>query len=85
MPDGRTWEDYRTDHLAGICDTQEVKRKAVEAWGSHSWSDCPMHNALGISSPEEAGDKKLLVACWVALYDAELLEKPAAAEEVQDE
>jgi len=49
---------------------------ALAAWGKHSWADCPMHEALGISSPEEAGDKALLVGAWVALYDGNHLDKP---------
>jgi len=77
MPDGRTWEAYSEDSMAGLCDTQEVRDKAVAAWGKHSWTDCPMHAALGIDSPDQAGaGKALLVSCWVALYDANLLDKP---------
>ena len=73
--DGRRWEDYSSDHLAGICQTPEIRAKAVAAWGAHSWSDCPMHNALGISNFGQAENPRA-VACWVALYDANLLSKP---------
>ena len=77
MPDGRLWEEYKLDHLAGICDTPEVKTKAIEAWGEHSWESCPMNAALGIESADEAGDKADAVATWVALYDSELLSCPS--------
>jgi hypothetical protein len=34
--------------------------------------------ALGLDSAAAAGDKALLVACWVACYDADLLPDPVA-------
>jgi hypothetical protein len=72
MPDGRAWEEYRADHLAGICTSPEVHARAIEAWGSHEWTSCPMHSALGISDTTEITDAALRrnVAAWVALYDA---------------
>ena len=75
MPDGRKWEAYRLDHLAGICDSPEVRAKAVAAWGAHTWQDYPLHCALGIDSSVKApgANGPILVACWVALYDANLL------------
>ena len=79
MPDGRKWEEYRLDHYAGICDSDEVRAKAGAAWGSHTWKNCPMHKALGISSTEEAGEKAKLVGCWVALYDSDVLPEPKDA------
>ena len=79
MPDGRKWEEYRLDHYAGICDSDGVRAKADAAWGSHTWKDCPMHEALGVSSVEEAGEKAKLVGCWVALYDSDLLPEPKEA------
>jgi len=76
MSDGRSWEEYRTDHLAGICTSPEVHARAVAAWGSHQWASCPMHSALGISGTTEISDAALRrnVAAWVALYDAGLLQ-----------
>jgi uncharacterized protein YjbI with pentapeptide repeats len=76
MPDRRKWEDYRLDHLAGICTSPEVHARAVAAWGSHEWTSCPMHSALGIDSTTEITDATLRrnVAAWVALYDAGLLQ-----------
>jgi uncharacterized protein YjbI with pentapeptide repeats len=78
MPDGRAWKKYRADHLAGICDTPALRERAVAAWGKHQWSDCPMHAALGIAGAAEAEDKAKRVGAWVALYDADLLERPKA-------
>lgn len=75
MIDGRKWEDYSADHLAGICQTPEVKAKAIAAWGAHSWQDCPMHCALGIDDSAQA-ENPVAVTAWVALYDSNLLSKP---------
>ena len=71
MPDGRKWEDYRVDHLAGICSEPEVIARALAAWGKHEWHSCPMHSALGIDDLDgiEDDERRSLVACWVALYD----------------
>jgi hypothetical protein len=83
MPDGRTWDAYRADHLADLCTTPEIHAKALAAWGGHSWRDCPMHAALNINSAMEAPESlRLRVACWVALYDANLLPKPEPLAEV---
>ena len=72
MPDGRLWEAYRADHLAGLCTTPEIRAKAIDAWGAHSWQDCPMHAAFNVEAPTSVA-----MAAWVALYDAKLLERPA--------
>ena len=84
MPDGRPWEVYREDHLAGICTSPDVIAKAVAAWGSHDWTSCPMHSALGIDDFSDVSDERtrLLVACWVALYDARWLTVEGAVKRV---
>jgi len=71
MPDGRKWEEYRRDHLAGICSEPQVIARALAAWGQHDWRSCPMHSALGIDGIDgiEDDERRRLVACWVALYD----------------
>ncbi len=71
MPDGRKWEEYRVDHLAGICSEPEIIARARAAWGNHDWRSCPMHSALGIGGLHLIKDdeQRRLVACWVALYD----------------
>jgi len=71
MPDGRTWEDYAADHLAGLCVAPETRAKAIEAWGGHAWENCPMHSAHGVTE-----SINIAMAAWVALYDANLLERP---------
>ncbi len=71
MPDGRPWDEYKADHLAGLCTTPEIRAKAIAAWGKHRWTDCPMHAAHGVTAPTDAN-----MAAWVALYDAGLLECP---------
>jgi len=77
MPDGRVWEAYRADHLAGLCATPEVRARAMAAWGGHSWNDCPMHAAHGWGGVADAPpSQRLAVATWVALYDGRLLERP---------
>lgn len=83
MPDGRTWEAYRADHLAGICSDPVVKARAVAAWGAHKWTSCPMHSALGIDGLTDISDAdtRRNVAAWVALYDAGLLDKPGQVTE----
>ncbi len=80
MPDGRAWELYRLDAPAGICDAPEARERAIAAWGSHTWQDCPMHAAHGWSDLGDApADKRRDVAAFVALFDARLLERPSEA------
>ena len=71
MPDGRKWEEYRVDHLAGICSEPEIIARALAAWGYHDWRSCPMHAAFSIDGLHgiEDDEQRRLVACWVALYD----------------
>ena len=78
MPDGRTWEEYSADHLAGICDDPKVRARAIAAWGGRTWDDCPMHAALGVDGLRAITDAelRLRVGAWVALYDADLLPRP---------
>ena len=80
MPDGRAWDAYRADHLAGICTEPEVVARAVAAWGSHTWESCPMHAALGIDGLHDIDGAGLRrrVGAWVALYDAGLLDVSGA-------
>jgi hypothetical protein len=84
-PDGRIWDEYQADHLAGICDDPNVLTRAIAAWGNHEWKDCPMHEALGIRGFNEIPDEelRLRVAFWVACYDADLLQKPQCGEKRQ--
>lgn len=79
MPDGRGWEDYRSDHLAGIVGG-ELAARAVAAWGEHTWESCPMHAALGIDGLGDIDDAGLRkrIGTWVALYDAHLLDVSGA-------
>ena len=80
MPDGRPWEAYCADPLAGICDEPEARSRAIAAWGHHSWTDCPMAAGLGVRSlGEVAADKRVAVAAFVALFDARLLGRDAPA------
>jgi len=75
MPDGRTWEEYQADPLAGICEEPEARARALSAWGNHTWQDCPMHTAYGWTSVADAPEtKRLLASAFVALFDAELLQ-----------
>lgn len=74
MPDGRLWEVYVSDHLAGICDEPEVRERALAAWGKHSWSSCPMSAAHGWTDITDVPvDLRIAIAAWVALYDGDLL------------
>jgi hypothetical protein len=78
MPDGRAWELYRLDPLAGICDEPEARKRAIAAWGHHQWTNCPMHAAHGYGKVGDAPeDKRVAVAVFVAVFDAELLPRPA--------
>ena len=78
LPDGRTYEAYRQDPLAGICDDPEARARAEAAWGHHTWTDCPMHAAHGWSGIGDApADRQRDVAAFVALFDARLLERAA--------
>jgi hypothetical protein len=80
LPDGRTWEAYRLDPLAGICDEPAAKKRALASWDKHSWQDCPLHKGLGISRLGEApADKQIACTAFLAIFDAYLLDhlKPA--------
>ena len=78
LPDGRPWESYRADPLAGICDEPEAQSRAIAAWGFHSWTDCPMAAGLGVHSLSAVdADKRVAVAAFVALFDASLLPVPS--------
>ena len=73
MPDGRVWEVYRLDPLAGICHTNEARARAKAAQG-HTWRDCPMYEGLGYTSIDNApAGEHRDVAAFVAVYDARLL------------
>ena len=77
LPDGRTFEAYRRDPLLGICDDPAARERALAAWGSRSWTDCPMHAAYGWNDfGEVPADKLLAVGAFVALLDGNHL--PAA-------
>ena len=77
MPDGRTFEAYAADPLAGICQDAAARSRAVAAWGKHSWEDCPVHAAMGYNGIDDApADTRLAVAAFVALFDALLLPVP---------
>lgn len=80
LPDGRPWDAYRTDHLAGICSGVQMVARVLGAWGGHTWESCPMGAALGIDGLhgiEDAGLRRR-VGAWVALYDAGLLDVSGA-------
>ena len=77
MPDGRTFEAYAADPLAGICQDTAARSRAVAAWGKHSWEDCPVHAAMGYNGVDDApADTRLAVAAFVALFDGLLLPAP---------
>ena len=79
LVDGRTIEEWRADPLAGLCTEPKTVSRAVAAWGNHTWKDCPMHAAHGWNDLGDAPkDKRRLVACFVALFDAGHLPKPPA-------
>ena len=77
MPDGRTFEEYAADPLAGICQDAAARSRAVAAWGNHSWGDCPMHAANGYNGVGDApAATRIAVAAFVALFDGLLLPAP---------
>ena len=77
MPDGRTFEAYAADPLAGICQDAAARDRAVAAWGNHSWRDCPMHVANGYTGIGDApAAARIAVAAFVALFDGLLLPAP---------
>ena len=80
MPDGRTFEAYAADPLAGICQDAAARDRAVAAWGNHSWEDCPVHAANGYTGIGDApAAERLAVAAFVALFDGVLLPVPRPA------
>ena len=83
MPDGRTFEAYAADPLAGICQDAAARSRAVAAWGKHSWRDCPMHVANGYNGVGDApAATRIAVAAFVALFDGLLLPAPRPTEAV---
>ena len=77
MPDGRTYEQWQADPLAGLCAEPEARNRAIAAWGAHTWQDCPLTMGMGIHGPHEApAEKRLLVATFVALFDGGQLPRP---------
>ena len=77
MPDGRTFEAYAADPLAGICQDAAARDRAVAAWGKHSWEDCPVHAAMGYTGIDDApAATRIAVAAFVALFDGVLLPVP---------
>jgi len=77
MPDGRVFEDYIKDPLAGICEDPEARKRAIAAWGNHSWDNCPMHEAHGWSKLGDVpNNKRIAVSAFISLFDGKLLQKP---------
>lgn len=77
LPDGRRLEQWQADPLAGLCDNDEARSRAVAAWGNHSWDDCPVRASNGYQGVAYAPEhKRALVATFVALFDGEHLPKP---------
>jgi len=77
MPDGRTFDAYTADPLAGICQDAAARSRAVAAWGNHSWEGCPMHAANGYNGVGDApAAARIAVAAFVALFDSLLLPVP---------
>ena len=77
MPDGRTYEQWQADPLAGLCAEPEARNRAIAAWGAHTWQDCPLTMGMGIHGPHEApAEKRPLVATFVALFDGGQLPRP---------
>jgi hypothetical protein len=74
MPDGRLWEAYQIDPLAGVCDEPEARERAKAAWGEHAWGKCPMSAAHGWKDFSDVpADKARDVAAFVAVFDGRML------------
>jgi hypothetical protein len=77
MPDGRKFEDYVKDPLAGICDSDNSRLQAIKAWNRHSWKDCPMHAAHGWNRLSDCPkNQAIAVAAFIAAFDGRLLPCP---------
>jgi hypothetical protein len=63
MPDGRKWEAYRQDPLAGIFRSPEARERAVRDWKRNG-------------SPDFRGKDRIAVAAFIAVHDAGLLDWP---------
>ena len=86
MTDGRVFESYADDPLMGICDDLASRKRAQEAWGGHTWQDCPMHAAHGWTSIVDApADRRRAVAAFVAIFDAKLLPSPRGGKRIDGE
>lgn len=81
IPDGRKWEQFLADPLAGLCDNEEARSRAVAAWGKHEWGKCPMSAANGWESLDDAGTKRIAAAFFIAAFDSGLVPKPETVKE----
>lgn len=80
LPTGEIWERYLTEVVpalltAGGKTLQEII--STGCWNCHEWDNCPMHEAFGINSIEDA--PLLLrprITQFVALFDWGLIPQP---------
>jgi hypothetical protein len=80
MPDGLKFSRYLTEVVPALLTSggktlNEVL--ATDCWNCHSWQNCPMHVAFGITSTTEAPALLLgRVKEFVRFFDAGMIPKP---------
>jgi Pentapeptide repeats (8 copies) len=76
MPDGRPWEEYLTDPLAGICEEPTARARAIAVWDKHTRGQCPISAACGWPDFDSVPKRKrIAVATFMALFDSGKLQK----------
>jgi len=81
LPTGETWEEYLREVVPALC-TAGGKGLAdvAAAWDCHSWGNCPMSVAFGVSTEQQIPAlHRPRVRQFVQLFDARLIPRPEVA------
>jgi len=80
MPDGMLFSTYKRDVVPALLTAGGKTMDEIRAsgcWDCHTWTNCPMHVAFGISSPEEGPILlRSRIKEFVDLFDAGLIPAP---------
>ena len=81
LPAGYTWETYLAEVVPALCVAGGVPLEVVAAsWECHTWKNCPMHAAFGVTSVAEVPPLYRAEAeLFVTLFDAGLIPNPVSS------
>ena len=84
MPDGLKFSEYLRDVVPALLTAGGKTVKEIVdagAWDCHSWDNCPMHAAFGISRSEDGPPLlRARIKEFVQLFDGGLIPKPVIEE-----